>query len=118
MSTKVNFNENEAQQFVTENINVVPRNQQSKFNAMTLEQKYAKIKFYIDMQKLREDAREKNKLINRVKDLFDKRHATVDEVREVMNYCNDFINTARDREIAAIDEEIAKLQAMKTQLTN
>lgn len=116
MSTKINSNESEMQQFVEANLNMVPRNQQSKFNAMTLEQKYDKIKFYIDMQKLREDAREKNKLINRVKDLFDKRHATVEDAKEILNYCNEFITSAKDREIAVIDEQIRKLEEQKKQL--
>ena len=50
MSTKTNFNESEMQNFVTENIAVVPKNQSKKFNALELKDKVTKIQFYIDMR--------------------------------------------------------------------
>jgi len=111
------LNEKEMQEFVNENKLIVPKNQKAKFDSMPLDKQVVKIKFYQDMVRMKEDAREKNRLINRVKDLFDKRHATVDEVKEIVIYCNDFINNARDREIASIDERIRELEAMKAQLT-
>ena len=113
---EITMSEHEMVEFVNMYSNIVPKNQIKKFNGLELKEKVAKIKFYQDIIKMKEDAREKNKLINRVKDLFDKRHATVDEVREVMNYCNEFIESFKEREIERLDAEIAKLQAMKQSL--
>lgn len=118
MSTKVNFNENEAQQFVTENINVVPKNQMKKFNSLKLEDQVKKIQFYFDIKKLREDAKIKNSIPNRVKDLFEVKHGTVEDAKAVMRYCQEFIDTFKQREIEKLDEEIKKLQAMKESLNS
>lgn len=107
------LNEKEMQEFINENKLIVPKNQKVKFDSMPLDKQYAKIKFYQDMVRMKEDAREKNRLINRVKDLFDKRHATVDEVKEIVIYCNDFIESFKEKELERLDAEIAKLEAMK-----
>lgn len=115
MSTKSNFNESEAQKFVTENIALVPKNQMKKFEAMSLEQKAAKIQFYIDIKKLREDARIKNSIPNKVKELFDKR-GTVEDAKDVMRFCQEFIDGFKQREVAKIDEQIRQLELMKAQI--
>ena len=47
------------EQFVKDNISIVPKNQTKKFESLKLEQKVSKIRFYIDIQKMKEDAREK-----------------------------------------------------------
>ena len=117
MSTKTNFNESEMQQFVTENIAVVPKNQMKKFEKMTLEQKAAKIKFYQDIQKMREDARIKNSVPSKVKELFEKR-GTVEDAKAVMRFCQEFIDNFKQREIEKLDAEIRKLQMMKDSLNN
>ena len=111
-----NINEKELQQFVDENINIVPKNQMKKFEAMPLKDKAAKIRFYQDIQKLKEDAKIKNSVINRVKEVFDKRHATVDDAKEVLDFCNEFISSFKQREIEKIDAEIQRLQEMKSSL--
>lgn len=111
-----NINEKELQQFVEENINLVPKNQMKKFNGMSLEGKVSRIKFYQDMIKLKEDAKIKNSIPNKVKDLFELKHGTVEDAKAVMKFCEDFISSYRDKQIADIDAEIAKLQAMKQSL--
>ena len=113
MSTKVNFNENEAQQFVTENINVVPKNQMKKFNSLKLEDQVKKIQFYFDIKRLREDGKIKNSVPNKVKELFEHKKATIQDAKDVIKYCSEFIDGFKQREIEKLDAEIAKLQAMK-----
>lgn len=103
------------QAVIEDNIGIVPKNQRKKFDAMTLQQKVAKIQFYQDMQKLREDARIKNSLPNKIKELFEKR-GTVEDAKAVLNFCTDFIDNFREREIAKIDEQIAALEEMKLSL--
>ena len=112
MAKDLKMTENEMKEFVTANMEIVPKNQTKKFNALTLEEKVTKIQFYIDIQKLREDARIKNSVPNKVKELFDKR-GTVEDAKEVLKFCSDFIDGFKQREIEKLDAEIARLQAMK-----
>ena len=101
---------------VEDNINIVPKNQRKKFDSLSLQHKVAKIQFYNDMAKMKEDSRIKNSITYRVKELFDKRHATIDDARDVLKFCNEFIDGYKLREIAKIDEEIARLEQMKQTL--
>ena len=75
------------EKFVKDNISIVPRNQTKKFESLKLEQKVSKIRFYLDIQKMKKDAREKNKLENKVKDLFVRRKATTEDVLRVIEFC-------------------------------
>ena len=101
---------------VEDNISIVPKNQRKKFDSLSLQHKVAKIQFYQDMAKMKEDSRIKNSISYRVKELFDKRHATIDDARDVLKFCNEFIDGYKLREIAKIDEEIARLEQMKQSL--
>jgi len=116
METKNKMNETEMQEFVTNNISIVPRNQIKKVNAMSLKDQCLKIQFYMDIKKLREDAKIKNSIINRTKELFEKRHATIDDATEVLNFCKEFIDGFKQRQIEEIDRQIAELEQMKQSL--
>ena len=106
------------EQFVKENIKIVPRNQAKKFESMKLEQKVSKIRFYIDIQKMKEDAREKNKLENKVKDLFVRRKATTEDVLRVIEFCKKFIESAKVDEMNKLQAEIDRLTELKRTLEN
>jgi len=110
------MDEQQMQQYVEDNIHMVPKNQIKKFESMTLQQKVSKISFYYDMQKLREDARIKNSVLNRVKEMFDKRHATVDDAKEVIKFAQEFVDNFRQHQIEEIDRQIAELEQMKEAL--
>lgn len=101
---------------IEDNISIVPKNQRKKFDALTLEQKAKKIQFYYDVQKMKEDARIKNSIINKVKELFDKRHATVDDAKEVIKFAQEFVDNFRQHQIEEIDKQIAELEQMKESL--
>lgn len=101
---------------IDDNISIVPKNQRKKFDALTLEQKAKKIQFYIDMEQLRADARIKNSIINKVKELFDKRRATVDDAKEVIKFAQEFVDNFRQHQIEEIDKQIAELEQMKESL--
>ena len=101
---------------VEDNISIVPKNKRKKFDSLSLQHKVAKIQFYHDMAKMKEDARIKNSIAYRVKELFNKRHATIDDARDVLKFCNEFIDGYKLREIAKIDDEIARLEQMKQSL--
>lgn len=106
------------EQFVKENIKIVPRNQAKKFESMKLEQKVSKIRFYLDIQKMKEDAREKNKLENKVKDLFVRRKATTEDVLRVIEFCKQYIETSKVDEMNKLQAEIDRLTDLKRALEN
>ena len=101
---------------IDDNISIVPKNQRKKFDALTLEEKAKKIQFYQDIQRMKEDARIKNSIINKVKELFDKRHATVDDAKEVIKFAQEFVDNFRQHQIEEIDKQIAELEQMKESL--
>ena len=104
------------EQFVKENISIVPRNQAKKFESLKLEQKVSKIRFYLDIQKMKEDAREKNKLENKVKDLFVRRKATTEDVLRVIEFCKQYIETSKVDEMNKLQTEIDRLTDLKRAL--
>ena len=106
------------EQFVKENISIVPRNQTKKFESLKLEQKVSKIRFYLDIQKMKEDAREKNKLENKVKDLFVRRKATTEDVLRVIEFCKKYIESTKADEMNKLQAEIDRLTELKRTLEN
>ena len=108
-SNNESVNNVDMSQFINDNIALVPNVMMKRFMNLTIEQQAAKIQHYMYVQEMRAQRR----LVNRVRDLFDRRHATVEDANEVLVFCNEFISSAKEREIAAIDEEIAKLMQKK-----
>lgn len=102
------------QAIVDDSKDIVPRSQLKKFEAMSLKEKVAKIKFYQDIQRMKEDARIKNSIPNKVKELFDKR-GSVEDAKLVLKFCTDYIDNFKIREIEKIDAEIQKLEELKLQ---
>lgn len=97
------------EQLINENIGIVPKVMMKRFMKLSIEEQVQKIQHYQYVQQLKEN----NRVVNKVKELFDKRKATVDDAKEVIEFCNEFIGSIKDKEIAAIDEEIAKLMQKK-----
>lgn len=123
MATKNANNENknvvanpEMEQFVNDNIGIVPTMMKKRFLKLTIEEQVKKIEFYKERQKWMEEYKEKNRVVNRVKEIFEKKKATVQDAKEVMKYCQDFLDSFKQREIEKLDEQIAKLEAMKKSL--
>ena len=116
--TEPTMTNEQMEQFVNTNIALVPKNQKKKFDAMTLEQKTKKMRLYIDIQKMKEDAKEKNKLENRVKDLFIRRKATTEDVLRVIEFCKQFIETSKVEEMKKLQTEIDRLTNLKRTLEN
>ena len=123
MNTEVKNIENEPimdeetmQTIVDDNIEIVPKCQRKKFNTLSLEAKVAKIKFYQDIAVMREEAKIKNSVVNRVKEVFEKRHATVEDAKQVLKYVQEFIDNYRMMKIAELDKQISELEAIKEAL--
>lgn len=108
--------EEEMQKFVDDNISFVPNVRKNVFAKLELKEKVAKIKLWQDIAKMKAEAIEKNKIENKVKELFDKRKATVEDVIKVIEFCKDYIKESKEKEIAKIDEEIARLNNIRTTL--
>lgn len=81
---EITMSEQEMVEFVNMYIGIVPKNQLKKVNSLDLKSKVQKIKFYQDMIKMREDARIKNSIPNKVKDMFEAKHGTVEDAKSVI----------------------------------
>lgn len=106
------------EKFVKDNYSIVPRFQYGKFNAMTLEQKVEKIHYYINYKKMRAKMDEKNKLENKVKDIFVRRKATTEDVLRVVEFCKKFIEASKVEEMNKLQAEIDRLSELKRTLEN
>lgn len=101
---------------VEDNISIVPKNKMKEFMSMPLKKQAQKIKLYQDIAKMKADAKEKNRIVNRVKEMFEKRHGSVEDARDVMKFCTEFIDNFKQRQIEDIDKKIAELEEMKMHL--
>lgn len=109
--------DNETKEAIIEdNLHLVPRNQLKKFQALSLDEKFQKMQYYQDRVAKIEQWKQSASVPNKVKDLFEKRHGTVEDAKTIINWLNEFIDGFREREIARIDEEIARLEEMKQSL--
>jgi hypothetical protein len=108
--------EEEMQKFVDDNISFVPKVRKNVFAKLELKEKVSKIKLWQDIAKMKAEAIEKNKIENKVKELLDRRKATVEDVIKVIDFCKDYIKESKEKEIAKIDEEIARLNNIRTTL--
>lgn len=113
---EVTMSNEQMEQFVAEHLSIVPRNWRSRFDALPLDKKVSKIRFYIDMQQMRANAMERNKLENRVKELFIKRNATTEEVVKVIDMCKEYIQSTKEQEITKLQDEIERLTHLKNAL--
>lgn len=112
----VSMDEQTMQAIIDDNIEIVPKNQRKKFDALSLEAKIAKLQFYQDIATMRAEAKVKNSIPNKVKELFEKRHANVEDAKQVLKYAQEFIDNYRMMQIAELDKQIAELEAMKEAL--
>ena len=111
-----NMTHEEMEKFVNDNLSIVPRNMRKKFNELSLEEKVKKIHMYKDMKTLKYELFEKNKLENKVKELFIKRKATTEEVVRVIDFCKQYIQTTKQEEINKLQDEIERLTHLKQTL--
>lgn len=105
------------EQFINENLSVVPRNCRRKFESLiTLEEKVTKIRYFLDAKRLKEEMIEKNRLESKVKELFIKRKATTEDVVRVIDFCKQYIQSTKEDEIKKINIEIQRLSHLKQTL--
>lgn len=116
--TKNQVENPELTQFINEHLDLVPRMWKNRFDSWTQEEKVARIKQWEKNKKNIEDYRERQKLENKVKALFEQKRPTTEEVLKVIEFCKSFIEASKAQEIAKLDEEIQKLTLMKSQLEN
>ena len=107
----------EMEQFINKNIDLVTNRTMKKFSTWSLEAKYDYIKKRIEWNSSVKEAKENGKLCNQVKKLMIRKKATVDDVNEVIDICNSFINELKQAELDKIDNEIKRLQELKNSLS-
>lgn len=114
---KSTMSKEQMEQFINENLSVVPRNCRRKFESLvTVEEKFTKIRYFLDAKKLRDEMVEKNKLESKVKELFIKRKATTEDAVRVIDFCKQYIQSTKEDEIKKINIEIQRLSHLKQTL--
>lgn len=108
--------DDEMVEYINSHSDLVPRNRTKMFADLTVEEQYRQIQKWERIKKWKEEAMEANRIVNKLKDLFDRKNGTVEDAKDCMRFLQDFIDGAKQREIDKLDEEIAKLQLMKKSL--
>lgn len=108
--------EQEMVDYINSHSDLVPRNRIKMFADLSMEEQYKQLQKWEQSKRWREEAIEANRIVNKVKDLFEHRNGNVEDAKDVMRFCQDFIDNVKQREIDKLDAEIAKLQAMKKSL--
>ena len=103
-------------QFVNENINLVPNTMKSRFEKFDPDKQYDRMLHYVEMEKLREEAMSMTKLAWKVKQLFETKKATIEDATAVIEFCNKFIDSCKEQELARVNEEIQRLTELKSKL--
>lgn len=104
------------QAVIEDNMHFVPKNQLKRFLALPIEEQVAKMQYYQDRAAKIEEWKQSASVANRVKDLFEKKHGTVEDAKSIISWMQEFIDGYREREIARLDEEIARLEELKLNL--
>lgn len=103
-------------QFINENINLVPNIMKRRFEQMDVDTQYTRMQRYVEVQKLKDEAASMTKITWKVKQLFESKKATIQDATSVIEFCNKFIEDSKVQEIARVNDEIARLTALKEQL--
>lgn len=111
-----NNEQTEKEQFVKKNLHLVPTVMKSRFQKMDLESQYTRMQHYVEMQKLREENASLTKIASKVKQLFISKKANSQDAHSVIEFCKKYIDTCKEKELAEINEQIAKLQTLKENL--
>lgn len=108
--------DDEMVEYINSHSDLVPRNRTKMFSDLSIEEQYKQLQKWERIKKWKEEAMEANRIVNKLKDLFDRKNGTVEDAKDCMRFLQDFIDGAKQREINKLDEEIAKLQLMKKSL--
>ena len=108
--------EQKMQQFVTENIALVPKVMKNRFEKLDAKTQFIRMQHYVEVQKLKEEFASLTKIAWKVKQLFDQKKANREDAISVMEFCKRFIDTCKERELAEVNEEIARLTELKSKL--
>ena len=101
---------------ISDNLHFIPRNQMKRFQALSLEEQVKKLQYY-QVRAIRiEQMRQTASIVNKVRDLFDKRHANIDDAKQVIEFAQEFVDNFRQHQIEEIDRQIAELEQMKESL--
>lgn len=106
----------EKMQFVNENIELVPATMRSRFEKFDTDKQYDRMLHYVEMQKLRDEAQAMTKLAWKVKQLFETKQATIEDATAVIDFCNKYIDSCKEQELARVNEEIQRLTELKEKL--
>ena len=104
---------NEMKEVINANMELVTDRMKSKFEQMDTEHQYKKILGLIKIKEMRDESIAMNRMAAKVKELFERRGADVQDAQEVIRFCESFIEDCKQSEIARINEEISRLDFLR-----
>lgn len=110
---KIQITENEMVDFINANIDVVPNRSKDKFATYDLKRQYKKIKWYLKAQEMKNE----NVVVARLRRIFEAKNSDIEDVKCVIEFCNNYMEELRQKQLTDIDREIERLTNLKNQLS-
>ena len=115
MAQKIQVSENEMVKFVTENIAFVPKRSEEVFKTYDLRKQYNKMRWYVKNAKQKEEGKNLNICVVRVKRMFEGKNASVEDVKSVMDFCTQYLEEMKQKQLTDIEREIERLTNLKNE---
>lgn len=100
----------EMAQYINENIALVPEASKDRFTTWDIEKQYRKVRHYVNKAQIHEEMYV-NPFSAKTITLFERRHATIYDIEQVIADCNTYIDTLKQKQKQHLEEQINKLQA-------
>lgn len=114
---KNQISENEMVEFINANINSVPNRSKEKFTTYDIKTQYNKIKWYLKVQEMKNSEKNENVIVARLRRIFEVKNADVEDVKSVIEFCNNYMEEIKQKQLSDIEKEIERLTNLKNQLS-
>lgn len=113
----------EMQSVINSNIDLVSDKTREAFDKLTLDEQYRKIKKLIANKAFYDRKKSDAPIVkkgfffsSKLKDMFDKKGATAEDVDAVIEFCTEYKESLKTRELERLTAEIERLNKMKEEL--
>ena len=118
MATRIsNVSEEEMIKFINENITLIPKRSEEVFKTYDLRKQYNIMRWYVKNAKQKEEGKNLNICVVRVKRMFEGKNASVEDVKSVMDFCTQYLEEMKQKQLTDIEREIERLTNLKNELS-
>ena len=113
---KQQLTEKEMMEFINSNLNLIPKRTVGKFDEYDLNTKYRKMVWWKKNSERKMNEKNENVYVIKVKRILENKSITIEDVIEIINYCNKHIETIKSSKLEEIEKEIQRLNELKETL--